>query len=574
MRVVTLMFDTLRRDVLPQYGGGLELPNFQRLAEKSITFDNFYAGSLPCMPARREMLTGHPNFLHRGWSPLEPFDTAFTEVLNDNGVYSHLVTDHQHYWEDGGATYHNRYNSYEFVRGQEGDLYKADVNPPVDILKNKNIFDIDDPQRNNMYIHDEINRMYMVNEEDFPQSQCVRLGLEFLEKNKDADNWYLQVECFDPHEPFFVPDRFKDMVDINLKGKTFDWPGYESTRSMDNPSNIEVGNKNYQALLYMIDESLGKYLDFFDENDLWKDTVLILNTDHGFIFGEKEWSGKSCMPVYEELAHTPFSIHIPNSSINGSHVDCIAQTYDIAQTMYDLFDVTNAPNTFGSSLVKLMADDSREYGYTGYFAGHVNIFNKQYTYMRGSKNPNNMPLKEYTLMPMRMRRMFNESEFTNAEFVNGYSYFSKWKVLEVDSKEMFYSPFASGNLLFDRSCDPQQLNPIDNIKVEEQFIEELKAFFKTVDAPKTQYQRLGLDCETNVKQERNARAAILCELNEGIDSTLIDRDMQATIVNLTAINRRDVLLAALDSGVVNTREFKVFVKSNYPNDIELLFAIQ
>ncbi len=574
MRVVTLMFDTLRRDILPQYGGGLDLPNFKRLEEKTITFDNFYAGSLPCMPARREMLTGHPNFLHRGWSPLEPFDVAFTEVLKKQGIYSHLVTDHQHYWEDGGATYHNRYNSYEFVRGQEGDLYKGHVNPPTDILKNKKIFDINDPQRNNMYVHDEINRMYMKEEADFPQSQCVELGLEFLEKNKEAENWYLQVECFDPHEPFFVPDRFKDMVDLDLKNETHDWPGYESTRSMDNPLNIEIGSKKYQALLYMIDESLGKFLDFFDENNMWENTALILNTDHGFIFGEKEWSGKSCMPVYEELAHTPFAIHIPDSELNGTHVDVIAQTYDIAQTMYSLFEVEDAPETFGRSLVELAMADDRKYGYTGYFAGHVNIFDKRYTYMRGAVRPDNMPLKEYTLMPMRMRRIFNKDEFNNATLTNGFSYFKDWKVLEVDSKEMFYSPFASGNLLFDRKEDPKQLQPIDDVQLEAVYVNALKTFFSVVDAPQSQYERLGLDGETDIEKERATRREIIKGLNQGIDPSLIDRDMQATIINLELINKKDILINALSDGVSNTKQFKEYVKEQYPTDIELLFAIQ
>jgi len=40
---------------------------------------------------------------------------------------SHKVTDHHHYWEDGGATYHQRFRTHEFVRGQEGDWWKGDA---------------------------------------------------------------------------------------------------------------------------------------------------------------------------------------------------------------------------------------------------------------------------------------------------------------------------------------------------------------------------------------------------------------------------------------------------------------
>lgn len=77
MRAVTIMYDSLNRKYLPCYGKeDIVAPNFKRLEEKSVVFDNAYAGSLPCMPARRELHTGRYNFLHRSWSPLEPFDES------------------------------------------------------------------------------------------------------------------------------------------------------------------------------------------------------------------------------------------------------------------------------------------------------------------------------------------------------------------------------------------------------------------------------------------------------------------------------------------------------------------
>ena len=56
-------------------------PNFDRLAERAVTFDSHYVGSMPCMPARRDMQTGRLDFLHRSWGPLEPFDNSFPELL-------------------------------------------------------------------------------------------------------------------------------------------------------------------------------------------------------------------------------------------------------------------------------------------------------------------------------------------------------------------------------------------------------------------------------------------------------------------------------------------------------------
>lgn len=98
MKAVILMFDTLRRDKLPNYNSDVKnMPNFTRLGERTVKFDNFYVGSMPCMPARRDLHTGRLNFLHRGWGPLEPFDDSIFEMLKKQGIYTHLITDHQHY---------------------------------------------------------------------------------------------------------------------------------------------------------------------------------------------------------------------------------------------------------------------------------------------------------------------------------------------------------------------------------------------------------------------------------------------------------------------------------------------
>ena len=71
MKAIMLMFDTLCRRMLSPYGCDWTItPNFQRLAAHTATFDNCYVGSMPCMPARRELHTGRLNFLHRAWGPL------------------------------------------------------------------------------------------------------------------------------------------------------------------------------------------------------------------------------------------------------------------------------------------------------------------------------------------------------------------------------------------------------------------------------------------------------------------------------------------------------------------------
>jgi len=131
MKAVFVLFDSLCRNALGCYGSRwVRTPNFDRFAARGVTFDTHFVGSLPCMPARRDLHTGRLNFMHRSWGPREPFDNSFAAAMWDAGVHTHLVSDHLHYFEDGGSTYHGRFRTWDFVRGNECDPWKALVDPP------------------------------------------------------------------------------------------------------------------------------------------------------------------------------------------------------------------------------------------------------------------------------------------------------------------------------------------------------------------------------------------------------------------------------------------------------------
>ncbi|MDP5220153.1 sulfatase-like hydrolase/transferase [Ruegeria sp. 2205SS24-7] len=194
MRTIFLLVDSLNRHMLGPYGGDTVLtPNFDRLAARSATFNQHYVGSMPCMPARRDILTARMSFPHSSWGPIEPFDNTFTEILTEEKVvYSHLATDHFHYWENGGATYHNRYSGYDQVREQEGDRWNSVVDQDWDDLSQRfhqsqfatNRYD----KPANM-----LNRERIRREEDFPSARTVECGLDFMRRNaENALDW----SCF------------------------------------------------------------------------------------------------------------------------------------------------------------------------------------------------------------------------------------------------------------------------------------------------------------------------------------------------------------------------------------------
>ncbi|MFJ3219968.1 sulfatase [Kitasatospora sp. NPDC086801] len=492
MKAIMVMFDSLNRHMLPPYGGDwTHAPNFARLAERTVTFDNAYAGSMPCMPARREIHTGRYNFLHRSWGPLEPFDDSMPELLKQNGVYTHLVSDHPHYWEDGGATYHGRYNTWEFFRGQEGDPWKgqvADPEIPEDLKK----------LRFESYRQDWVNRPHLATEDRHPQTLTFDAGLEFLRTNRDADRWFVQIETFDPHEPFFSHQRFKDLYPHDYDGPHFDWPDYK--RVVETPGQVEHARLEYAALLSMCDHSLGRVLDLMDEQHLWDDTLLIVNTDHGLLLGEKGWWGKTVQPWYDELVHLPLFVWDPRAGKAGERRQALAQTIDLAPTLLEYFGIERPADMQGHPLPVAEDTPLREAALFGAHGGHVNVTDGRYVYMRAPATVHNAPLLEHTLMPTHMRGRFSPAELADLRLAEPFTFTKGVRTLRVPGRT-FINPHRHGTLLFDLENDPEQRTPLVDDAAELRMATLLVDLMRANDAPPSQYERLGLPGEGPVGAE-------------------------------------------------------------------------
>ena len=484
MKAIMVMYDSLRRNMLPSYGCDWVIaPNFQRLAENTVTFDNAYVGSMPCMPARRELHTGRYNFLHRSWGPIEPFDDSTPEILKQNGVHTHLVSDHYHYWEEGGCNYHTRYATWENSRGQEGDPWKGVVGG-VEQLGNFS-------DRGVLGNQDWVNREHMLEIKDQPQAVTFSLGLEFLERNHDADNWLLQIETFDPHEPYYAHQKYKDLYPHDYDGPLWDWPSYG--RVSESPEAIRHMRMENAALVSMCDEHLGKVLDFMDSHDMWKDTMLIVNTDHGFLLGEHDWWGKCLMPFYNEVANMPLFVWDPRSGKRGERRKSLVQTIDIPATLLELFGMELPADMEGKPLRRTVENDQpvRKAGLFGVCGGHVNVTDGRYVYMRAPVRKDNTPLFEHTLMPTHMRHTFGVEEFEDMTLAEPFSFTKGCRTMKIAGRTR-RSPHDFGTLLFDTERDSDQQSPIQDASVEARMIELLIELMRANDAPAEQYERLGL----------------------------------------------------------------------------------
>jgi arylsulfatase A-like enzyme len=497
--VVVVLLDSLNRHMLGAYGGSeFDTPNIDRLAERSLRFTRHYTGSVPCIPARHDLLCGALDFLWRPWGSVEVWEDAITYELRRAGVTTMLVSDHPHLFEVGGENYHTDFGAWEYVRGHEGDAWRTRADPTwagAPAL----------PARPGPWPHpyDE-SRTWFREEADFPGPATMRRAAEWLDGVTDQEApFLLVVDEFDPHEPFDTPEQWAHRYDPAPGEPAYIWPPY-CTDGIASGQLTELDGRRlraaYGAKLSMIDHWLGRVLDTFDRRGLWDDTALVLCTDHGHYFGERDIWGKPSVPLYQPMSHMPLLVAWPGQPARD--VDALTTTVDLHATLGEVFGVEAAHRTHGRSLLPVITGEAtsvREWVLMGVWGREVHVTDGRHKYVR-APGVDNMPI----------------SMWSNRWSTMGIHAFPTLRLPRPDARAfldrmpgsdvpVLRQPFDAGDRLpywaagwgtehhlWNVEDDPGELEDRAGSREEKGFVDLLRAALDDVEAPDDQYARLAL----------------------------------------------------------------------------------
>ncbi|MEZ5383378.1 MAG: sulfatase [Microthrixaceae bacterium] len=502
---VVILLDSLNRHLLGAYGSDeFETPNLDRVAARSTRFTNHHAGSLPCMPARHDLLCGSLDFLWRPWGSLELWDEPITRTLRRADVVTQLVSDHPHLFETGGENYHCEFTAWDYLRGHEGDLWRTRPDPSW----------VGAPRFGRGHSPYDNSRGFFRDEADFPGPRTMASAARWLAEDaphhRDADQrWMLFVDEFDPHEPFDTPEpwasRYDPEWDVKVDGPHLMWPPYTGAGLANGMLSERQGRQiraQYGAKLSMIDHHLGRVLDQLDTGGWWDDTAVIVCTDHGHYLGERDAWGKPAIPLYEPLLHTPLFIHWPGLSSAGTSVEALSTNVDLHATLCDLFGVETPSASHGRSLRPLLdgsATSVRGWALAGVWGREVHVLDDTRKYVRapaGTNEPLSMWSNRWSTMPLHdfpELRLPNPDDRATLDRMPG------------SDIPVIRQPFVDGDLLpfwgyaesletlcFDRSVDPDEAHDLVGTSAEREMAELLRVALTEVSAPDDQFARLGL----------------------------------------------------------------------------------
>ncbi len=522
-----VLLDSMNRHHLGCYGGTeFTTPNLDRFAKRSTRFTRHVTGSLPCMPARHDLLVGALDFLWRCWGSIELWERSIVADIATSGVTSALISDHPHLFETGGENYHVDFSAWDYLRGHEGDPWKVHADPswvgaPAVPARDggwfwADAFGAEGPDR----AYDR-SRTHFRLEEDFPGPATMRSAANWLRTAPEhCDRWFLFVDEFDPHEPFDTPEPWLGRYwEDPSPEEVLIWPPYivgGQTKGHLTSGQAQHIRANYGAKLSMIDHWFGEVVAALDDGDLWDSTAVIVCTDHGHYLGDQRTNpdgerhdiwGKPMVPQFEPLGHTPLLVHWPGVS-GGGTCDALTTNVDIHATIAEIFGATVSHRTHGSSLGPLLrgeADHIRDWALGGVFGNWVQVTDGRRKYARAPAVdgfPLSMWSNRWSTMPVHMPASVKD-------FVQlpPPDHRARLDLMPGSDVPVIRQPYQAGDPLpfwargdkavghhhlYDLDLDPDEGENRVGEQSEVEMIDLLRTALETVEAPHEQYQRLGI----------------------------------------------------------------------------------
>ncbi len=304
-----------------------------------------FAESLPTLPTRRALYTGHRTYPFDkgnvklrgdwgfpGWGPIPEEQFTIAELLQGAGYRTALVSDLYHMFKPS-KNFWRGFDQWTFLRGQETDparsgprLTQAEIDYWLPKEK-QNRSTIEFIQQCIMNIRDR------TKEEDYFAPRVLREAALWLEQNQDAEKFFLAVECFDPHEPWLVPAHYRRMY-LEQDGQEQVISGYEDVSHMDSYL-LDRTRANYSGAVTMCDRWFGHLMEAMQVMGLLDRTMVVVTADHGHSIGERNYIGKRGYPSAPEVLRVPLLIRFPSAQHAGKTSDRFVQHHDIAAAILE-----------------------------------------------------------------------------------------------------------------------------------------------------------------------------------------------------------------------------------------------
>jgi len=367
----------------------VDLPTMRSIGEDGVSFNNCFTTSPLCAPARAALATGRYTYItangeraHDGHEAiLRPDDVIFQEYLKATGYRTkhagkgHLGSqkfidafdENVKAWDRWAPPIQDDEEYLRYLRrlGVKPQRYK------------KEIAGLQQDRKSSWaswggWIEQSDGRPFPIEAQysHFLARRAVDKLDAALQGNDGDDPIYLQLDIFDPHQPFSIPAGMENreqelrkafqLQDSYRRVQDHDWQ-----RFPNEPKIYDLYRKNWglynpeTAMDYMVgnalqlevvDRALRHVIDAIKQRGLYDDAMIIFTADHGEMNSRNALVDKGVY-LCPDVVRVPLSVKPPKSMGIGHHtVEAPVSHLDIAPTLLELAGVRPMERLDGQSL--------------------------------------------------------------------------------------------------------------------------------------------------------------------------------------------------------------------------------
>jgi arylsulfatase A-like enzyme len=322
--VLLIVLDTVRADRLSLYGYGRDTtPNLSRLAREGVRFEHARATAPWTLPSHASMFTGrwpHEMF-SRAHQPLDETYPTLAEFLRDRG------------YETAGFVANNYFcNSWfgldrGFVHYEDhfdGDLTIS----PAAALRCSEV--------GNRLLQLAGTRSFVPSQRKYAE-RINRDFLGWLSRRGGDRPFFAFLNYIDAHDPYLLPAGAEYQFGPGPKTAADSailaaWSLLDKKLLRDRE--ITLARDAYDDCLAQLDEQLGRLFDALRERGAFKDTLVIITSDHGEHLGEHRLFGHA-VSLYRPEIDVPLLILAPSGIPAGRVVGETVSLRDLPATVVE-----------------------------------------------------------------------------------------------------------------------------------------------------------------------------------------------------------------------------------------------
>jgi arylsulfatase A-like enzyme len=344
--VLLIIWDTVRASDMSVYGYGRRTtPRLEVLAREGVVFDRAYATSPWTLPSHVSAFTGRwPYEFSASW--LTPYEGEYPTLAERLAAHGYVT---------GGFVANLVYGGYEsgidrgFVHYEDYRISLGEL--VVSTALGRKV-------ANHGWLRRLVGYYDIIDRKDATEVTAAFLrwvdGVGRVRQGEAARPFFAFLNYLDAHEPYLPPPpydaQFGSPTDRRNERHRHQFRiTIHADRYSMSPGEVQAELDAYDGTIAYMDEQIGALLDGLREKGMLDNTIVIVTSDHGEQFGERDFflHGNS---LYMPVLHVPMMVWFGDRVPAGARVAAPVSIRDIPATVVSLAGLPEGSTFPGTSL--------------------------------------------------------------------------------------------------------------------------------------------------------------------------------------------------------------------------------